>query len=621
MIYSRDQWAQLPTRDLYNTNVMMAAVSAAKDMYDKRQKTMEDFYEKYGTFDSPFAKDMERYGNLIQNVTDAVDDMYAQGVDPLRSAEGGAQLSRLIHAFPIAELNRMKANAKYGEQYMSEIAKLRSKGLFNQDYENWLIGQQFGAGTTFENFDSSKGIWNRTAPGEFKTIDDIVEPIVKNLQPIYDAEYSKKMGDGYDYYTVLPNRIASTLGDSLPDILNTDIGRYYMNKALTETGGNPELANNLFRTWMVDRAKDHVRFDRKENPFYKAQYEHRLRMQEASYKDRLSKERQRTTRDSSSTITQNPTTITYTKQRLIKGASAILKNSGVGFDAGMFDYSTFDLDRASSFMQMAQNQNIFDTIGGSLIIPKNAKRVGFGKYQDPNGNLINTKFSYNILDLSFKNPTKAKAFVKRQSSELDPEQFANSYSKKPSDITNHPSAREFNISDIKNIFTEKDLIGRTQGIKVKSNYTVGSSTDTVRTFLNTIMSEGDVSNLVQLPNSIKKIAGIGNIKVYIEGDHSAFNHIEKETGSFRGYPKIKLIDQNGKNLFPDINLYISDGVTTYDNPLVGVDDETNMYFDPSRQDDTRIRYDKNYGDYLGASLYKTYSGEVKDQADAESSIY
>jgi hypothetical protein len=56
---------------------MMAAVSAAKDMYDKRQKTMEDFYEKYGTFDSPFAKDMERYGNLIQNITDAVDDMYA----------------------------------------------------------------------------------------------------------------------------------------------------------------------------------------------------------------------------------------------------------------------------------------------------------------------------------------------------------------------------------------------------------------------------------------------------------------------------------------------------------------------------------------------------------------
>jgi hypothetical protein len=39
---------------------------------------------------SPFAKDMAAYGDMIKGVRDTINDAYAQGIDPLRSAEGRA---------------------------------------------------------------------------------------------------------------------------------------------------------------------------------------------------------------------------------------------------------------------------------------------------------------------------------------------------------------------------------------------------------------------------------------------------------------------------------------------------------------------------------------------------
>lgn len=35
MVLAGDQWLQMPTRDLYDTQMMSMALSAAKDMYDK----------------------------------------------------------------------------------------------------------------------------------------------------------------------------------------------------------------------------------------------------------------------------------------------------------------------------------------------------------------------------------------------------------------------------------------------------------------------------------------------------------------------------------------------------------------------------------------------------------
>ena len=53
MIYAYDKGVQLPITDLYDTQMRLAYISAAKDMYEKAAQEMKDFKKEYGDFYSP----------------------------------------------------------------------------------------------------------------------------------------------------------------------------------------------------------------------------------------------------------------------------------------------------------------------------------------------------------------------------------------------------------------------------------------------------------------------------------------------------------------------------------------------------------------------------------------
>ena len=68
MVYANDEWVQVPVMQLYDTGLMQSAINNARHMYEKAEKRMDDFYEKYGEFMSPFQKDMERYNQIKMKV-------------------------------------------------------------------------------------------------------------------------------------------------------------------------------------------------------------------------------------------------------------------------------------------------------------------------------------------------------------------------------------------------------------------------------------------------------------------------------------------------------------------------------------------------------------------------
>lgn len=66
------------------------ALATAKDMYERGEKRIDDFYNKYEDFYSPFQKDMERYEEIVNGVKGTIAELYKNGIDPVRSAEGRA---------------------------------------------------------------------------------------------------------------------------------------------------------------------------------------------------------------------------------------------------------------------------------------------------------------------------------------------------------------------------------------------------------------------------------------------------------------------------------------------------------------------------------------------------
>lgn len=264
MIYQYDQALPLPTKDLYDTQIMQMAISTAKDMYDRGEKRIQDIYDRYGDFYSPIASDVDFVHNeTVGKLQKAIDQMYANGEDPLRTAEGRAKIAQLGRSINTAEIAKRKEAAENAKMYKAAAQKLKAEGLYSEDLERYMLG-----GKTLEDWDTEKdGLFTATSPTKYKTLDDIIEPMVKHLEPIYDEALTKAMKDGKNHYTVSEDRIRDVIDDNLPDlIMNKTVGGYYYQQALKQTG-DPTKALELLKDWYVDRAKDHVRHKEEVDPY------------------------------------------------------------------------------------------------------------------------------------------------------------------------------------------------------------------------------------------------------------------------------------------------------------------------------------------------------------------
>lgn len=186
MIFAYDDWVQLPTKDLYDSDIMKMAIMTAKDMYDKGQDRLDKFYKEYGDFMSPFSKDMARYGEMIGGVRNMINDAYAHGVDLLRTPEGRAMISQAINKINPAELNMMRSNAKAGYAYLDAMQKLRSEGKYSEAQE--LFDIAFNKGTQFNDFATAGenggfNIWDRTSPIQATSLLDLTYDSYKNRTP------------------------------------------------------------------------------------------------------------------------------------------------------------------------------------------------------------------------------------------------------------------------------------------------------------------------------------------------------------------------------------------------------------------------------------------------------
>lgn len=176
MVYANDQWIQLPVRDLYDSNIMLAAINAAKDQYDTARQDYKDFRKEYGDFSSPFAKDTARYNQMINGVDDIINDLYARGIDPLRSQEGRFAIRKAINSIDPAEYNAMKTNAKLGYAYLDSMQKLRQSGKYSEAQELFDIANSNG--TQFSDFSTvgangQFNTWDRVSPIEATTLRDL----------------------------------------------------------------------------------------------------------------------------------------------------------------------------------------------------------------------------------------------------------------------------------------------------------------------------------------------------------------------------------------------------------------------------------------------------------------
>ena len=215
-----ERGAELMPFDLFDNQMMMAQLSAAKDLYDKDQEQQQNFYKQYGSFYSPIKKDMDTwYQNTTQGAQNLMQAMYDNNIDPT-SIEGRSAISKYINTRPYGELAAAKQRSAVAQEYLQNKSQLEAAGKYNEAFE-----RARHKGKSIEEWDpSTDGEWTSTSPAQF--------------QDLYSATHNwfDGMGDtllyskgGYNYYGIDKKKMNGVVNDQLKDFTNTELGNYYLN--------------------------------------------------------------------------------------------------------------------------------------------------------------------------------------------------------------------------------------------------------------------------------------------------------------------------------------------------------------------------------------------------------
>lgn len=238
MIYSKDQWIQLPTKDLYDSQIMLASINAARDMYEKGLQETKEFNKLYGDFTSPIARDVDYwYDNTLKPVRDAINYMYDKGIDPTRSAEGRALIQKLINQAPVAKLNQIRQSAKIADEYVKNRGTMQANGLYDPGFEQFALRDQYGRPVDLSTWSTiDDGTWERTAPYKYESLYDYTSPMFKDLKPheLTKAEvqsFGIKYDPRYQYQGISKGDLERITGERIPGVQNDTLYKYYRDRA------------------------------------------------------------------------------------------------------------------------------------------------------------------------------------------------------------------------------------------------------------------------------------------------------------------------------------------------------------------------------------------------------
>ena len=233
MVYSRDQWVQLPVRDLYDSQIMMASINAARDMYQRGVDEIKDFKKEYGDFFTPIQEDADWYNtNILNSTKNLINNLYQRGKDPRRSVEGRAEISRFINSLPVGDINKLKMGSKIAQEYLRNKAQLEAQNKFNQDYEHFITG-----GKNLQGWNTIRdGLWTRQSPAQFVTLKEATDNWFNNRTPHTltkkDVEgFGMKYDRRYDYTGFTMGDIKGIAAKNTPGWQGSTISDYYRDLA------------------------------------------------------------------------------------------------------------------------------------------------------------------------------------------------------------------------------------------------------------------------------------------------------------------------------------------------------------------------------------------------------
>lgn len=210
-------------------------INAVYNEYKQGLEDLKEFNKTYGDFTSPIQKDMDWYDkNVTGKVRNFINNMYANGIDPLRSAEGRAAVSQLIYSMPVGDINKLRQSADAAREYIKNKGLLERAGKYDRDLNERFLGYDL---SNYDTLNGGNGIWNITSPLEAKSLKELTEASFNNRTPhdLTKDEVLSFEGQTYDpnaKYKGFTKRDLRDIADKVaPGLYGTPYMDYYRDLA------------------------------------------------------------------------------------------------------------------------------------------------------------------------------------------------------------------------------------------------------------------------------------------------------------------------------------------------------------------------------------------------------
>lgn len=233
--YGREQVFD-PTTAQMVLNANRDYINAVYRDYQQAMADMKEFNKEYGDFLSPIQADMDLYNREVSgNIRNFINDLYSQGIDPLRSQEGRAAIQRKLASIDDGLVRDLRQRALNANKYIASRDALKATGQYDPDYERAMLGGQL-----LEEWDNSLGGWKATSASPYLDYEKKYGHLFDKMGYEYDPEESKKF-PGMRAFTKSKSRMHDILSASRPDLVNDPQYRYDLQRI---KNANPGISDN-----------------------------------------------------------------------------------------------------------------------------------------------------------------------------------------------------------------------------------------------------------------------------------------------------------------------------------------------------------------------------------------
>lgn len=221
-------------------------------MYEKAEKRLDDFYEKYDNFITPIQRDQDWYNeNVIGKFRKGIDELYARGEDPLRTATGRAKLAALARSIDVGAVNKLRTSADNAREFLKERSRLEAAGLYNPLLAKY-DGPDINSYSTLES-----GAWDKMSPTPYRNMADFTKSFFDNIAPFERA--ATKNGISYSISEISPQDLYNIAEAHYNDLVSTPQGQL-MYKMYKDQLGSDEAAKKAFNDAVVAGNLDRLRY-------------------------------------------------------------------------------------------------------------------------------------------------------------------------------------------------------------------------------------------------------------------------------------------------------------------------------------------------------------------------